>query len=136
MASGGHVDRIAAEFGIHFIHRDGNAVGRHQSKARRTCQRILERHGPGHLRQVLGMINTSTNRGRWDAPTIKAVSALVEKRGDLLTLPGFLEAFDKVDLVEIHANAKRANPGAPTVAMMVLLSYEVDRLISEKRNAA
>jgi hypothetical protein len=136
MASGGHVDRIAAEFGIHFIHRDGNAVGRHQSKARRTCQKLLDKHGPAHLRQVLAMINTSKNRGRWDAPTIKAVSGLIEKRGDLLSLPGFLSAFDQVDLAEVHANAKRANPGAPTVAMMVLLSYEVDRLIKEERNAA
>lgn len=129
MASGGHVDRIAAEFGVHFISFERRVKGRHQSKARRTCQKILEAQGAEHLRLVFALINTSKNRGNWSAPVFTAVSWLVRERAELVARKDFVSLFDEVDLEALQAAARRTNPKAPTVTLSVLLSYEMDRLV-------
>ncbi|GAB4527179.1 MAG: hypothetical protein Tsb0019_29210 [Roseibium sp.] len=130
MASGGIVDRIAAEFGVHFISHTRRTQGRHQSKARRTCQTLLTKHGPDHLRLVFGLINTAENRGNWSAPCFTAVSWLVLTKPDWIERQGFLDQFDKVDLGSLLRHAKDLNPAAPTVTMSVLLTYELDRLMA------
>lgn len=127
MASGAVVDRIAAEFGVHFIAHTRRTEGRHQSKARRTCQTLLKKHGPEHLRLVFGLINTAENRGNWSAPCFTAVSWLVLNKPDWVDRQGFLDHFDRIDLQALMAVAKQLNPAAPTVTMSVLLSYELDR---------
>ncbi|MCK7613621.1 hypothetical protein [Roseibium sediminicola] len=127
MASGAVVDRIAAEFGVHFVAHTRRAEGRHQSKARRTCQTLLKKHGPEHLRLVFGLINTAENRGNWSAPCFTAVSWLVLNKPDWVDRQGFLDHFDRIDLQALLAVAKQLNPAAPTVTMSVLLSYELDR---------
>jgi len=129
MASGGIVDRIAAEFGVHFISHTKRAQGRHQSKARRTCQTLLKKHGPEHLRLVFGLINTAENRGNWSAPCFTAVSWLVSTKPDWVERQGFLDQFDKIDLGRLLTVAKGLNPAAPTVTMSVLLTYELDRMM-------
>jgi len=138
MASGGHVDRIAAEFGVHFVDHTIKPRGRHESRARRTCQTILKKHGPEHLRLVFGLINTTKNRGNWMAACFTAVSWLVLNKPELVKRSDFLDLFDQLDLDTLLKSAKRANPIAPTVTMRVLLAYEMDRSISvqEKEQAA
>lgn len=136
MASGGHVDRIAAEFGVHFIRAYDTPKGKHHSKARRTCQVLLAKHGPGHLRQVLGLINSPTNRGRWSQPFIKAVSELVLTKPEWIGRADFLATFDTMDLGDIHASAKRVDPTKITSTMCALLIYEVGKLIDKERDAA
>jgi hypothetical protein len=136
MASGGHVDRIAAEFGVHFIRSYDTAKGPHQSKARRTCQNLLAKHGPEHLRQVLGLLNSPLNRGCWSQPFIKAVSDLALKKPDWLSRKEFVEVFDALDLRAIHASAKRVDASAVTATMCALLIYEVGKRIEKERDAA
>lgn len=131
MASGGHVDRIAAEFGVHFISFERRVRGRHQSKARRTCQKILQAQGAEHMRLVFALINTAKNRGNWSAPVFTAVSWLVRERPELVARRDFVSLFDEVDMEALLAAAKRTNPKAPTVTLSVLLSYEMDRLAEE-----
>jgi hypothetical protein len=131
MASGGLVDRIAAEFGVHFISHTRRAQGRHQSKARRTCQTLLKKHGADHLRLVFGLINTTENRGNWSAPCFTAVSWLVLSKPDWVERQGFLDRFDQIDLGSLLALAKDLNPAAPTITLSVLLTYELDRLIGK-----
>ncbi|MHA7777377.1 hypothetical protein [Roseibium sp. M-1] len=133
MASGGLVDRIAGEFGVHFIAHTRRTEGRHQSKARRTCQTLLKKHGEAHLRLVFGLINTAGNRGNWSAPCLTAVSWLVLNKADWVERQGFLDHFDSIDLGELLARAKHINPAAPTLTMAVLLSYELDRRLEEVR---
>lgn len=132
MASGGHVDRIAAEFGVHFVDHTIKPRGRHESRARRTCQTLLKKYGPEHLRVVFGLINTTKNRGNWTGPCFTAVSWLLLNKAELTKRADFLDLFDSLDLDKLLASAKRANPSAPTVTMSVLLSYEIDRLVEER----
>lgn len=132
MASGGHVDRIAAEFGVHFVAPTKRAEGRHQSKARKTCAALLKKHDASHLRLVLGLINTQKNRGNWSAPVITAVSWLVLNKPEWVARRDFLEVFDQLDLKETLKSAQHLNPSAPTITMSVLLSYEFDRLITQE----
>ncbi|MBO6509391.1 MAG: hypothetical protein JJ866_18120 [Roseibium sp.] len=132
MASGGHVDRIAAEFGVHFVASTKRADGRHQSKARRTCAALLKNHGAAHLRLVLGLINTEKNRGNWSAPVITAVSWLVLNKPQWVARRDFLEVFDSLDLAQFLLKARDINPSAPTVTLSVLLSYEFDQLIKSQ----
>jgi hypothetical protein len=127
MASGGLVDRIASEFGVHFIAHTRRVQGRHQSKARRTCLTLLRKHGAEHLRLVFGLINTAKNRGNWSAPCFTAVSWLVLNKPEWVERRGFLDQFDSVDLEELLVRARHINPAAPTLTMSVLLSYELDR---------
>lgn len=132
MASGGHVDRIAAEFGVHFISSARRLEGRHHCKARKTCQQLLGKHGPEHLRLVFGLINTPQNRGNWSAPVLTAVSWLVRNKPGLVAEADFVSRFDQIDLGGMLICAKDINPGAPTLTLAVLLSYELDRSLSSK----
>jgi len=138
MASGGHVDRIAAEFGVHFVDHTTRPTGRHQSRARRTCQKLLKNHGAEHLRLVFGLINTTKNRGNWSAPCFTAVSWLVLNKPAMLQRRDFLDLFDSLDLDQLLASAKKVNSSAPTSTMTVLLSYELEKLIAadERERAA
>jgi hypothetical protein len=138
MASGGTVDRIAGEFGVHFINFEKRIEGAHQSKARRTCQKLLKRYGADHLRLVFGLINTAKNRGNWSASVLTAVSWLIRERPELIARADFVDLFDRVDLEALQASAKTTNPKALTITVTVLLSYELDRLagIGDKENAA
>lgn len=132
MAGGAQVDRIAAEYGVHFVNHTKRAEGRHQSKARKTCQTLLRKHGQEHLRLVLGLINSPSNRGNWSAPCVTAVSWLVLNKPEWVARGDFLDLFDGVDLKALLDRAKKLNPSAPTVTLSVLLSWEVDQLIAEK----
>ncbi|WP_422377474.1 hypothetical protein [Roseibium sp.] len=131
MASGGLVDRIAAEFGVHFIAHTRRVEGRHQSKARRTCLTLLKKHGPEHLRLVFGLINTAENRGNWSAQCFTAVSWLVLNKPSWIERRGFLDRFDKINLQALLEKSKEINPSAPTVTLSVLLSYELDKRLQQ-----
>ncbi|MES0880529.1 hypothetical protein [Roseibium sp. SCP14] len=130
MASGGMVDRIAAEFGVQFVTHAKRAEGRHQSKARRTCHSLLNKHGADHLRLVFGLINTPQNRGNWSAPVFTAVSWVVLNKPEWVARTDFVDRFDQLDLRVLLENAKDLNPSAPTITLSVLLSYELDRCMS------
>lgn len=130
MASGGLLDRLAAEFGIHFVAPDRRLDGRNQCKARRTCQTLLRKHGPGHLRLVFGLINTPANRGNWSSQVLSAVSWLVLNKPDLVGHPAFVAQFDLLKLDDMLDRAKEINPSAPTITLAVLLAYELDLSMS------
>lgn len=132
MASGGHVDRIAEEFGVKFIKATDSVKGRHQSKARRTCQKLLKNHGPKHLRLVLGLMNTKQNRGNWTVPVISAVSWLVLNKPAITERKDFLTLFDRLNLADLMISAKRVNPTAPTATLRVVLTYELERMVMEE----
>ncbi|WP_305986097.1 hypothetical protein [Roseibium sp. MMSF_3544] len=106
--------------------------GRHQSKARRTCQTLLKKHGAEHLRLVFGLINTPHNRGNWSATVVTAVSWLVLNKSEWILHRDFLNLFDTLDLGALLKSAKELNPGAPTITLAVLLSYELDRMMSSE----
>ncbi len=130
MASGAHLDRLAAEFGIHFVAPAKRIDGRNQCKARRTCQALLKKHGPGHLRLVFGLINTPANRGNWSSQVLSAVSWLVLNKSDLVAHPAFVAQFDLLKLDEMRQRAKDINPAAPTITLAVLLAHELDASVS------
>ncbi len=132
MSSGAQVDRIAAEYGVHFVSAAKRIEGRHQSKARRTCQTLLKKHGAEHLRLVFGLINTPHNRGNWSATVVTAVSWLVLNKSEWILHRDFLNLFDTLDLGALLKSAKELNPGAPTITLAVLLSYELDRMMSSE----
>ncbi len=134
MASGAIIDRIAEEFGIRFIPSAGRIEGRHQSKARRTCQKLLKNHGPEHLRLVLGLMNSKKNRGNWTAPAISAVSWLVLNKPAISERVDFLDLFDQQDIEQLMTCAKQVNPKALTETVRILLSYEMERLVAEGAN--
>lgn len=130
MASGGHLDKLAAEYGIHFVAPARRIEGRSQCKARRTCQALLKKHGPGHLRLVFGLINTPANRGNWSSQVLSAVSWLVLNKPDLVEHPAFVSQFDLLKLGEMLRRAKDINPSAPTITLAVLLAHELDASLS------
>ncbi|MBO6511720.1 MAG: hypothetical protein JJ866_10125 [Roseibium sp.] len=132
MSSGGKIDQIAAEFGVHFVDYKTKPRGRHESRARRVCQNLLKREGPEHLRQIFGLINTAKNRGNWTGPCFTAVSRLLLNKEDLIRRIDFVDLFDSLDLGELLDRAKRVNPSAPTVTMSVLLAYEIDRRVEKQ----
>ncbi|MET1411702.1 hypothetical protein ABVF61_05510 [Roseibium sp. HPY-6] len=129
MASGAAVDRIASEFGIHFVSSAKRAEGRHQSKARKTCLALLKKHGAEHLRLVFGLINTPANRGNWSAPVLSAVSWVIVNQPGTVARRDFVTSFDRLDLGALHARAKNINPEALTITLAVLLSYELDQSV-------
>lgn len=130
MASGGHLDKLAAEYGIHFVAPARRIDGRNQSKARGTCQALLKKHGPGHLRLVFGLINTPVNRGNWSSHVLSAVSWLVLNKPELVEHPAFVSQFDLLRLDEMLERAKDINPSAPTITLAVLLAHELDGSVS------
>lgn len=135
MISGGKVDQIAERHGVRFIKHTDRIKGANQAKCRRTCQTILRKHGEKHLNSVLGLINSTKNRGNWSSYVVSSVSWLVLNRPDLVNHKDFLGAFDDVDLAKIQAAARRVNQKAPTVTMAILMSYELDILIGERAAA-
>jgi len=130
MASGGHLDKLAAEYGIHFVAPARRIEGRNQCKARRTCQALLKKHGPGHLRLVFGLINTPVNRGNWSSQVLSAVSWLVLNKPDLVEHPDFVSKFDLLNLNALLQRAKDINSRAPTITLAVLLAHELDAAVS------
>lgn len=135
MASGAIIDCITEEFGIRFIPSAGRIEGRHQSKARRTCQKLLKNHGPEHLRLVLGLMSSKKNRGNWAAPAISAVSWLVLNKPAVSERADFLDLFDQQDIEKLMTCAKQVNPKALTESVRILLSYEMERMVSGNENA-
>ena len=129
MASGAVVDRIASEFGVHFVSSAKRVEGRHQSKARKTCLALLKKHGAEHLRLVFGLINTPANRGNWSGPVLSAVSWVVVNQPEIVARRDFVTRFDRLDIGALHACAKCINPEALTITLAVLLSYELDQSV-------
>ena len=136
MASGGIVDRIAAEYGIEFVNAARRVKGRHQAKCRRTCQTLLRRHGEGHLRQVLGLMNSARNRGSWTRQVVGAVSFVILSRPDLMGMPDTVEVLDAIDLKALRATAKAIDPGNATQALGHILSYELEKRLADQGIAA
>lgn len=130
MASGGQLDKLAAEYGIHFVAPARRVEGRNQCKARRTCRALLTKHGPAHLRLVFGLINTPVNRGNWSSQVLSAVSWLVLNKPGLVDHPAFVSQFDLLNLKQLLQRAKDINPSAPTVTLAVLLAHELDTSVS------
>lgn len=130
MGAGGYLDKLAAEYGIHFVAPARRIDAQNQCKARRTCKVLLEKHGPGHLRLVFGLINTPANRGNWSSQVLSAVSWLVLNKPELVAHPAFVPQFDQLQLNQMLQRAKDINPSAPTITLAVLLAYELDALVS------
>lgn len=91
-----------------------------------TLTRILNDHGPEHLRSVLmSIVETENNKRMLVAPVIWAVS------DTLLAHPSwfsgaFLEAMDRIDLADMHERAKANREAAqPRQAIATMLFEEL-----------
>lgn len=97
-----------------------------ETHAVNTMARILNDHGPKHLRSVLmSIVETENNKRMLVAPVIWAVSDI------LLAHPSwfggdFLEAMDRIDLAELHERAKANREAAqPRQAIATMLFEEL-----------
>lgn len=87
-----------------------------------TMQRILNDHGPEHLRSVLiSIVETENNRRMLIAPVIWALSDVLSAHPSWFGSE-FLDAMDGIDLAEMHERAKANRRAAqPRQAMATML---------------
>lgn len=92
-----------------------------------TLARILNDHGPEHLRSVLmSIVETENNKRMLVAPVIWAVSDI------LLAHPSwfggdFLEAMDQIDLSELYERAKANRRAAQPRQALATMLFEILR---------
>lgn len=95
-----------------------------QSCAVKTMQRILDEFGEGHLIIVLrSVVETGNNKRELVAPVLWAISDLVRSQPAWVAtgLP-WLEAFDQIDLGDLHVRAKANRKAvAPRKAIATML---------------
>ena len=132
MASGGHLDKLAAEYGIHFVaparRIDGTQPVQGPPYLPSASQ---EKHGPGHLRLVFGLINTPVNRGNWSSQVLSAVSWLVLNKPDLVEHPDFVSQIRPAESQRVVAASEGHQfASAPTITLAVLLAHELDAAVS------
>jgi hypothetical protein len=116
---------ICAELGITVIPVTKQR-GLMETCAVNTLARLLNDHGPEHLRSVLmAIVETENNKRMLVAPVIWALSDI------LLAHPSwfggdFLEAMDRIDLAEMHERAKANREAAqPRQAIATMLFDEL-----------
>lgn len=96
-----------------------------ETMAVETMEHILERYGYAHLKMVLmSIVETANNKRELVAPTIWAVSDLVRAHpGWSGRVSDWLAAFDKVDLGQLRAFAKRNRQVVKPRAALATMLY-------------
>lgn len=97
------------------------AVG--ETCAEKAMERLLEKHGAGHLTIILKSIVETENNGRQlVAPVIYAVSDIVLAYPEWTATTAWLDALDQADLAEMWIKAKanrRAAKPRPAISTML-----------------
>lgn len=128
------VIQIAREVGVTFVNFDKKWLQPKESRARRTCQKLLKKHGPSHLRLIFTLMDTEINEHAWNADCIKAVSMLLLNRSDLVAKRGFVSAIGAIDLMDLREVARRNAAGAAGVriGLFHLLAGRVEGMLEER----
>lgn len=126
---------LCEELGVSVVsitkHRDSG-----ETCAGGTLARILEEHGPAHLRSVLlSIMETGNNKDYLVAPVIWAVSDIILAHPDWFG-GAWLDAMDAIDLAEMHERA-RANRRAaqPRQAIATMLFERLSEIFQERARA-
>lgn len=117
---------ICAELGITVIPVTKQR-GPMETCAINTLARVLNDHGPEHLRSVLmAIVETENNKRMLVAPVIWAVSDI------LLAHPSwfggeFLDAMDRIELADMHERAKANRQAAQPRQAIATMLFDVLR---------
>lgn len=111
------------------------AVG--ETCAEKALERLLEKHGAGHLTIVLKSIVETTNNGRQlVAPVIYAVSDIVLAYPEWTATTAWLDALDQADLAEMWSKAKANRRAAkPRSAISTMLFDHLRATLQPDRQA-
>jgi hypothetical protein len=114
---------LCDELGIEVVSVSESARRPGQTCAKETLQKILTKHGEGHLRSVLiTIMETTNNRRMLVRPVILAVSDVLRSYphwfGDK-----WLKQFDRIELALLYEAAKLDRVAAPRYAMATRLLY-------------
>ena len=128
----GKIDRLVRECGVEILpcHKARRGRTYKVTHARRTLQRVLRRHGPGHVRLTLKCIVESSraNASELHDDTIAAVSDVLAQNPEIAGMDGLLDAFEGLNLANIRRTQARAFRTARRHRIAAVL---VDRLLKD-----
>lgn len=121
---------ILAEHGVRIVPTHMRR-GPGETHAERTLAKLLERHGPDHLRDVLTcLMESENNRMALVAPVLVAVSGLLVAHAAWWERDAgrWLEVLDRLDLAALHERVKANREAAkPAHAIATVLYAELSR---------
>ncbi len=128
----GKIDQLARECGVEILpcHKARRGRTYKVTHARRTLQRMLRRHGHGHVRLTLRCIVDSSRANACELhdDTIGAVSDVLAHNPEIANMDGLLDAFEGVSLAKIRRTQTRAFRTARRHRIAAILA---DRLLGE-----
>ena len=128
----GKIDQLARECGVEILPCHQARRGRKYkvTHARRTLQRMLRVHGPGHVRLTLKCIVESSraNASELHDDVIGAVSDVLSENPEIANMEGILDAFEALNLAKIRRSQSRAFRTARRHRIAAILA---DRLMEE-----
>lgn len=96
-----------------------------ETHARAALQRLLDKHGAGHVSLTIKAITETGNETELTAETIWAISDVILARPDWVERGlEFLEAFDAIDLKALLKRAKRILPAHGARFVLGVLLWE------------
>jgi hypothetical protein len=103
-----------------------------------TLERILNRHGAGHLTFALRtIVETGHNANALAEPVVWAVSDVVlAQPAWASTGLSWLEAFDRIDLLELWGYAKLGGTPGPRQTIAALIIDRLRPIFSERKENA
>jgi hypothetical protein len=108
----GKIDQLARECGVEILpcHKARRGRTYKVTHARRTLQRMLRQHGPGHVRLTLRCIVDSSraNASELHDDVIGAVSDVLAQTPGIADMEGILAAFESLSLAKIRRAQTRA----------------------------
>jgi len=129
----GKIDQLARECGVEIrpCHRARRGHTYKVTHARRTLQRMLRVHGPGHVRLTLRCIVDSgrANASELHDDVIGAVSDVLAHNPEIANMEGILDAFEALSLSKIRRAQTRAFRTARRHRIAAILA---DRLLGEE----
>ncbi len=129
----GKIDQLARECGVEILpcHKARRGRTYKVTHARRTLQRMLRQHGPGHVRLTLRCIvdSSHSNASELHDDVIGAVSDVLAQNPKIADMEGILEAFESLSLSKIRRTQTRAFRTARRDRIAAIL---VDRLMGEE----
>jgi len=128
----GKIDQLARECGVVILpcHQARRGRTYKVTPARRTLQRMLRAHGPGHVRLTLRCIVDSSraNASELHDDVIGAVSDVLAQNPEIADMDNILEAFEALSLSKIRRAQTRAFRTARRHRIAAILA---DRLMGQ-----
>jgi hypothetical protein len=115
---------ICAELGVKVVPNERSRTrGPGETCAEKAMERLLEKHGAGHLTIVLkSIVETEGNELQLVAPVIYAVSDIVLAYPEWTATTAWLDALDKANLAGMWSHAKANRKAAkPRPAISTML---------------